>query len=281
MEEIKKQIVAWFNSPQDYDQGMDLLRRISRKNRVIGKLLKRGETRASFEKLVYELNKIAGLKKIPVPKAKVEANLIRKTLPALKPERIQPQDLKTKKNTEKKTNTTLNLAGKIKGDMSLVMQRVVKENSTLCMQRGKKHSALVKLAEDNSDEAREKRVKLMDDIEAMTKRIEVLFVAWTEYNDKKAEPDPAALWPEESDENENENANSDLSIEDMKREKKNLQSSITKDRNLLLYGTKAKPEDGKEKPMPEKSPKRIKLEKRIAKKEALIADFDRKIAEQE
>ncbi len=280
MEEVKKQIIAWFNSPQDYNQGMELLQKISRKNRVIGKLIKRGETRASFEKLTYELNKFAGLKKIPVPKAKVEARIVKKPLPALLPDNAKTVDLKPEKPKENKTNPTMNLAGKLKGDLSLVMQKVVKENSSLCMQRGKKHSALVKLADDNSDEAREKRVKLMDEIEKMTERIEVLFVAWTEYNEKKVEPDPDELWPEDS-EKEQDQTIQDMSVEDMKREKKNLQSSITKDRNLLLYGSKAKPEDGKEKPMPEKSPKRIKLEKRIAKKETLIADYDRKIAEQE
>jgi hypothetical protein len=64
----------------------------------------------------------------------------------------------------------------------------------------------------------------------------------------------------------------------MKTEKKNLQSSITKDRNLLLYGNKIKPKDGKEAPMPADSPKRVKLEKRIARKEQEIKDLDMKIA---
>ncbi len=276
---IKEQIIAWFNSPQDFDQGMELLKKVSKKHRIIGKLIKRGESRSSYSKLVYELNKVAGLKKIPVPQVKIDNKLGNKVLPALGSDKKEiPPKTQKKDDTPKKE--TMNLAGKQKGDLSPVMQRVVKENSTLCMQRGKKHSALVKLSDDNSEETREKRLKLMDEIEKMTNRIEILFVAWTEYNKKKTEPDPAVLWPDEFEKKQGD-ITSEMSVEDMKREKKNLQSSITKDRNLLLYGSKTKPEDGKTNQMPEKSPMRIKLEKRIAKKEVLIEDLDRKIAEKE
>ncbi len=283
MEDIKKQIIAWFNSPQDYGQGMDLLQRISRKNRVIGKLIKRGETRASFEKLVYELNKVAGLKRIPEPKAKLEAKLIRKPLPPLKHDVPDGHSQQPEKKQEKKTNLTMNLAGKMKGDYSPEMQRVVKENSTLCLMRGKKHKALVNLTDDNSKETQDERVKLMNEIEAMTNRIEVLYKAWVAYNERKTEPDPDELWPEEG-KKENENAgnqdagNKDLSVDDLKNEKKNLQSSITKDRNLILYSGKTKPKDGKENPMPA-GPKRTKVEKRIAKKEAEIKELDQRIAD--
>ena len=69
MANIKEQITDWFNGPQDYNQGIALLQEVSKKNKVIGKLIRRGDTRDSFEKLVWELNKVTGLKKIPAPQA--------------------------------------------------------------------------------------------------------------------------------------------------------------------------------------------------------------------
>jgi hypothetical protein len=277
MEDIRKQIIKWFNGPQDYDQGIELLQRISRKSRVLGKLARRGETKTSFEKLTYELNKVAGLKKIPVPKAKMEAGLIKIPLPPLKPD--QPEELKVAKPIkEKTTNPSMNLAGKVKGDLSPVMQRVVKENSALCMQRGKKHKALTSLPDDNSKEAMDERVKLMNDIEKMTSRIEVLFIAWEEYNKRGVDPDPDELWPEEGEKQEEKISIDSMDIEQLKREKKNLQASLAKDRNMLKYRSKTKPDDEKENPVPD-GPKRKRLEKRIKEKEELILAIDNRIVD--
>ena len=43
MESIKKQIIDWFNGPQDYDQGLQLLQQVSKKRKVIEKALEEGD----------------------------------------------------------------------------------------------------------------------------------------------------------------------------------------------------------------------------------------------
>ena len=270
--DIKKQGIDWFNSPQDYDQGIELLQKTSKKQKVLGKLVKRGETRASFEKLVWELNKIAGLKKIPQPKTKVENRIIRRNPPAKAPEKKKGSE----KNGDDKPR--FNLIGKRDIEsFPTVIQKIVRENSTLYMMRGKKHAALTRLPEDDSKETQRARVDLMKEISGMSARLEVLFKAWKAYEESGTEPDVKVLWPEDGKPGEKTDKKV-LSVEDLKLLKKNVQSSITKDRNLLLYGSKIKPKDGIEKPMPA-GPKRTKLEKRISKKEAEIIAFDQQIAD--
>lgn len=281
-EDIKKQVIDWFNSPQDYDQGIDLLRKISRRGKIIGKMIRRGETRTTFEKLVYELNKVAGLKKIPVPKAKVENRIVKPDLPPLvkdKPEAPQKATKEVKENIPEKVRYNLIKKGTDIETLPAAVQRLVRENSNLYMQRGKKHAAITRLPDDNSKETMDERIELMDAIKKITERLEVLFEAWDAYEKKGVEPDAEKLWPKEGDSDNNSGSNdADLSVDELKTLKKNIQSSITKDRNLLLYGSKAKPKDGKENPM-QTGPKRTKLEKRIAKKEAEIKELDQKIAD--
>jgi hypothetical protein len=274
--DIKKQVINWFNSPQDYDKGLKLLQSVSRRNKVIAKLIKRGETRSSFEKLVWELNKIAGLKKIPVPKGKVENRIVRKLLSPLVPD--VPEAVKTgkKEDVTIPEKVRYSLIGK-NDDINLfspLVQKLIRENSSIYMQRGKKHAALTRLPDGNDSETILKRTALMDSINEMTARLEVLFEAWNLFKKSGIEPNPDELWPEESSKAVINTAQ--VSVDELKTLKKNIQSSVTKDRNLLLYGSKTRQE--KEDPMPA-GPKRTKLEKRIAKKEAEIIQLDQQIAD--
>ena len=276
VKDIKKQVIDWFNSPQDYDKGLELLQSVSRRNKVIAKLIKRGETRSSFEKLVWELNKIAGLKKIPVPKAKVKNRIVRKLLPPLAPD--VPEAVKTgkKEETTIPEKVRFSLIGKDDDINSFppMVQKLIRENSNLYMQRGKKHAALTRLPDDNSKETMDERIKLMDSINEMTARLEILFEAWDDFKKSKVEPDPDELWLVETSKAAIKAVM--VSVDELKTLKKNIQSSVTKDRNLLLYGSKTRQE--KEDPMPV-GPKRTKIEKRIAKKEADIKQLDQQIAD--
>jgi hypothetical protein len=258
---MKKQIIEWFYGPQDFDHGIKLLQMVSKKNKILGKLIKRGRTRSSFEKLVYELNKVAGLKTIPPPQMQ------KKTARQEKP--VAKQVIKAKELT-----SNYNLIGKNDiNDYPAQLQRLVKENSSLYMLRGKKHAALKRLPDDNSQETIEERLKLVNEIKGISDRLEILFTYFDAFEKTGALPDESVLWPEEQKEQEKKSDN----IEDMKNQKKNIQSSITKDRNMLLYGSKTKPKEGEGSPVPE-GPKRTTLERRIAKKEAEIKDLDQRIA---
>lgn len=277
MEDIKKEIIDWFNGPQDYDKGMELLQRVSKKNKVIGKMIKRGESRASFEKLIWELNKVAGLKKIPVPAAKLESGVVKVV--------AEEDDKKgNEKKPEEGTMYSL-IKGKDIDSYPQEIRRMVKESSSLYMQRGKKHSALMKLGDGNDAETVEKRAVIVSEIAKISDRLEILFHAFKAYEDGKVMPDVKVLWPEAEKTDEKGKTRTDdsgitssVNTEDLKVFKKNLQSSIVKDKNLLAFGTKTKPKEGNGSAMPA-GPKRTKLEKRIEKKEKKIKEIDQRIAD--
>jgi hypothetical protein len=159
------------------------------------------------------------------------------------------------------------------------VNRLVKEYSSLYMQRGKKHAALKRLGDGNDQETVTARQLLIQDIRKMSDRMELLNSAFQGYEKEGFSLDQNFLWPAEKiTNNVQQTTGSQVTIEELKTQKKNIQSSITKDRNLLAYGGKTKPKDGKEKPMPT-GPKRTTLEKRIARKEKEIIALDQRIAD--
>lgn len=264
MENIKNEIIRWFNGPQDYTEGLRLLEKVSKKNKVISKLVRKGKTRSSVEKLTWELNKIAGLKKIPEPR--------KSSLSALKKPVIKQ---KAKADNEvKDTGPGFNLIGKNDiDDYPPEVRRLVKEYSGKYMLRGKKHAALRALPEDNSEETVTARKDLIDQIRELSDRMEKLYEAFNNF-EKTGWLDCSVLWPEEK--KPEEKKKKVYSVDELKALKKNIQSSLTKDRNQLLYGKKTKSKE--EKPIPE-GPRRTRLEKRISKKEAEILALDQQIAE--
>lgn len=269
MADIKQQIIDWFNSSQDYEAGVLLLEQTSKKNRVISKLMKRGETRSSFEKLIWELNKVAGLSSIPERKKTVAK------VAAAKVPKLPKFETKQPEKTEK---LVFNLIGdKDINSYPPEVNRLVKEYSALYMERGKKHSSLVKLGDGNDQATVNARKVIIDEIDGISKRMEELYEAFHDYDENEEPVHASALWPDTAPKASAGPAISE-SVESLKNQKKNIQSSITKDRNLLLYGSKTKPKDGKEKPMPA-GPKRTTLEKRITKKDKEILEIDQRIAD--
>lgn len=267
MANIKEQIIDWFNSPQDYDQGMALLQVVSKKNKVIGKLIRRGETRGSSEKLVWELNKIAGLKKVPEPTAKSKVKLIIEKKKEATGDRQQATGEKEKYSL---------IGDKDINSYPPEVNRLVKEYSSLYMQRGKKHAELKKLGDGNDQDTITARQPLIADIKKLSHRMEILFAAFDCYEKDGVEPDSEFLWPEEKATGGGLQATG--SIEELKAQKQNLQSSLTKDRNMILYGSKTQPKNGRGNPVPA-GPKRTILEKRILKKEKEIEDLNQLIAD--
>lgn len=271
MPNVKEQIINWFNGPQDYDQGIALLQKVCRKNKIIEKLIKRGGAKGSFEKLIWELNKVAGLKKIPQPQEIIINDKSKKTKVE---EKISPQE----GNAPEKTKYNL-IGDKDIDSYPPEVNRLVKEYSSLYMQRGQNHSVLKKIGDGNELVTIDTRKPIIDAIKIMSDRMEVLNEAFRSYEKDGKLIEVAVLWPEvKTEETSLQITGPPDTIDELKTQKKNIQSSITKDRNLLTYGGKTKPKDGKEKPVPA-GPKRTTLEKRIAKKEKEIAALDQRIAD--
>lgn len=276
--DLKREIIDWFNGPQDYQEGILLLQEVTKKQKVLGKLIKRGDSRAATEKLKWELNKVAGLKKIPAPTEKKE---ITKAAPGKKGKGSAGKEKKEKIKEEiPAEKVKLSLIGdKPIDSYPDSVKRLVNEYSGLYLERGISHRELVALGESNEAEVVESRRVLIEKIKVTSDRMELLNEAFEEYEKDGTLPEEEKLWPEKKEEETGGSGTKNLegiNIEKLTILKKNIQSSVTKDRNLLLYQTKTKGK--KENPMP-KGPKRTTLEKRIAKKETEIVKINQQIAD--
>lgn len=167
MEDTRKAAIDWFNSDQEYYAGLDILRRVSKKHKVIGKLVKRGDTPTNREKLIWELNKVAGLKVVPKPSKPTEKSP--RTSP---PEKIPPVT-----SPEKQHGNIAIVVGSIDDSGSSagaeltaimkpekehlidrdintyppVIRKVVNEYSYHFKERSKAHHKLVALPDDNTE----------------------------------------------------------------------------------------------------------------------------------
>lgn len=262
---IKETITKWLNGPQDYQEGVVILQEISRKHKVLSKLLK-GESKTRAEKLAYMLSKEIGLKSVPKPTI------------GPSPESKKPQPQKPAEATPEEGR--LSLIGKDAklSSFPVEIQRVINDYSALYRERGKIHKMLVFVGDDNDDVSCAQRADLAAKIKETSEKMESFFEAFDAYK-KEGVILTKALYPEPSGKKEPD-PQPDQSVDEMKRLKKNLQASLVKDRNLLLYRTKTKPDNGTENPLPE-GPGKIKLEKRIKAKEKQIADLEMKIAKAE
>jgi regulator of replication initiation timing len=258
--QINERIRQWLSSDRDYPKGLELLMEVSKKSKVMGKLSK-GESKTRREKLEYELSHY--LKTHP-DKAVLKPG---STVPA-KPDKAE------KKHKTEVRFSLIRKEEKIE-DFPTGMQRIIRENSSLYIHRGKLHKQLIRLSQDNSEATIADREALVKKIAEASERLEQLYAVWSEF--KKTGKDGSATLYQQSGTTGSAGL---LTVEDLKHQKKNLQASLAKDRNMLEYQSKTKPKDGNPTPMPE-GPKRIRLEKRIKAKEKQIQDLDLLIAKHE
>lgn len=121
------------------------------------------------------------------------------------------------------------------------------------------------IPDENTPENIEKRKNLVDVIEALSGRIQLLFEAKKAYLEKGIIPDENALFPREEPE---------PSIEELQTRLKNLRSYISKDKNILVYQRETRQE--KPNPMPD-SPKKERILKRIEKNEKEVQELEKRI----
>lgn len=275
--DVNKKIRAWFEGSQDYEEGLDLLQETGiKRHKVFGKLIK-GESKTRHEKLAYLLSKQLGLKEVPKPNQKLQ--------PVTKAKASKPSPKKkdigktTEQGKEPKylggNESRLSLIGKDENinDYPEEIKKVVIEYSNLYNDRGIAHRKLRELGDSNEAEVVKQRKDLADEIKEKSEKMEDLFKAFKEYKE-------TGMIHEDEEEEEMHGNEQPRTVEEMKRLKKNLQASIVKDKNLLLYRTKTKPASGKENPLPD-GPRRIRLEKRVKQKEKEIEKLDLEIAKQE
>jgi len=305
----QKEVIKWWHSGRDYQQGVMLYARLGKNKMLMHTFMKKHE-RFGRRKLEYELTKSVGLdwKKMPGASKEKGAEINLKTgskklaenhtetrvkSPAkttvkapVKPSAKVPvqssggksdgktgkQDTGLKKTTDDSKTTEAKTSGEPEKQYPKVIRRLKYEYSDLFNKRSLLHKRMRNIPPENSQQNMNSRAVLLQDIRDITIRLEFLYAFIDDYENRGVVPVSEEIWPAKE-----ENQLSD-DPQELKRIKKNLQSANTKDRNQLQYQQKSRGE--KEKPMPE-GPKRRRIEFRIKNREAQIEKIDQKLVDLE
>ena len=232
------EITNWLNSDRNYDDGVFLYQKYG-KNPVLKRLFP-GREKFQAEKLAYELGKLIGLG-------------FNQTLESQEPDNKQVPD-----------------SGSDETNYPPVINRIIAEFSRLYNERGMLKKQENDTPDENTPENIETRRKIIEKIESISARMDILYAAKKAYLEKDIVPDEKELYPVPNQQAASDPTDSGQLI--IKRN--NLRSSITRAKNQLEYQSQKKAD--KPNPMPD-CPKRRELEVRIAEKEKELAEIEAKL----
>ena len=254
MGKINNQVIEirnWLNSDRNYNDGVFLYNKYGNNDSL--KRIFPGREKFQAQKLAYELAKLAGFSFSDFLKDQV---IQEEVTP------VSPQ-----KNTTENNEDT-GLTGQTNRKMieyPPLIRRVIHEMSRLYNDRSMLKTQQNAIPDENTPANVEKRKNLVDMIEALSGRIQLLFEAKKAYLERGIIPDENALFPPEE---------SKQSIEELQTRLKNLRSYISKDKNILVYQRETRQE--KPNPMPD-SPKKERILKRIEKNEKEVQELEKRI----
>lgn len=152
-----------------------------------------------------------------------------------------------------------------------IIHRIKDEIETIVPNIADWHKQLVELGDANDDTTKAKAVELGELLDAANARYQLIDDAKELWFKDGTLPDESVLYPSEPDADDPFDLKA-LTGAQLMQEKKNIESSLSKDRNQLQFQSKKK--EAQENPMPE-GDERNKVEARIANKtarlEAIIA----------
>jgi hypothetical protein len=253
------EINNWLSNNRDYHTGIALLQRYGKNKVLAATLSKPGKEKfeQNRKKLVYELQKITGSHARIVAAVVLPAKPVKKPNPVLPQAPVQLIPLINHKPITEYPET---------------IRRIKHEYSELYNRRSIKHKAMGDVPTENSPANMDARAKLLGEIKLITSRMEELYRHLEAYEKTGVIPDAAILWPKPP---EPEQLPDDA--DKLRLMKKNLQTSNTKDRNLLEYQQQKKADTPAN--MPD-GPKRKMIEGRIKAREKMIEKIDWKLREQ-
>lgn len=138
------------------------------------------------------------------------------------------------------------------------IKKIKEEMVKLVDKRSSLQKQLRELGDNNDDRSVSQRAILGEDISKISARIDMLFITKENYFQKKIEPNMETIFPIKKKDG----------IPQLMKREKNLTSSLSRDKNKLLYQSQSKQD--KENPMP-KGPKRDKIVQRVKEKEDELA----------
>jgi len=279
-------VINWIKSGMNYSEGVDLLVEITRKQTFYN--LFTGKDIALADKLAYEICKAALLADhvtwkdfiCEVQNGNFETenqatDFSNVKMPGLIPNnennpKTYAADSAETIETKETLETTETIKTKPLSEYPTIIRRIIHEYAALFQERSKLHSVMVEMPESNAESVCAKRAELFDLIKSISVRLEILYFAKREFEEKGILPEESSVFPPVG----KEEAESDITLLDeatLKKQKKNLQSSNSKDQTMLEYQSKERTEI--KTPMPN-GPKRAKIEMRIQERNKKIEEIE-------
>lgn len=248
------EVLKWCNTGCEHTTGVSLFFKFG-KNKVLQNVFLRKNPKYVAAKLKYELCKSVGLdwKNLPPLPDSVKTEI------GSQPSGFFPSQ---NKQIPIVTNTPLSQYPKI-------IRSIKYERSKLYNNRSILHREMSGIPVNNTTANVKDRAIKLEEINSLSRRLDFLYEFIKQYEQIGTIPEETDVWPKQI-------LPKPPTIAELKKEKKNLQTANTRDRNMLKYqqATKAK----KLKPMPN-GPKRNKIEKRMSDRNTEIDKINTKIKE--
>lgn len=230
-EDIKNEIIAFLMlKNSDTDKALELWGKYG-KNKALDRVFYRN-ARGNLDKIKYELSKVAGISMLNFLNGVFDAS-----------EKIEP----------------------VKEEIPAIILRIKDEMLGLFAMLSNWQKELTDLGDKTDEETQQEAAEIGAMLDSANARYELLFAVEAAYFKDKTLPDEAELYPVVDDTDPFGLKNMEGS--ELMGRKKNLESSLSKDRNMLLYQAKKKLEQ--ENPLPA-GEERNKIEARIANKSACL-----------
>jgi len=288
MNDNQLKVIGWIRSGMDYNAGLNLLVELTHKQTFLN--LFSGKDKTLADKLAYEICKAAMLAnhitwKDFIRKVKEEEGIeivakaeelptdfsdvkVQEILSGYenKPKVCGPDSAKITETIE----TAETLETKPHTEYPPIIRRIIHEYAALFQERSKLHAVMTGMPESNAESVCAKRAELFGLIKSISARLEILYEAKKAFDEKGVVPAESEVFPPvEKEETEPDIASLDEAA--LKKQKKNLQSSNSKDQTILDYQSKERTEV--KKPMPN-GPKRLKIEMRINDRNKKIGEIE-------
>ena len=283
MADNKEKVIGWIRSGMDYNEGISLLIEITRKQFYFNQFT--GGMRSMSGKLAYELCKASGAadllnwkKFIQDVKDEPIAELgifLPKTGEAPDSGKL-PVLTEENKHQQKQFIPVMYIDSKeelLKENPCVeypsIIRRIIHEYASLFQERSKLHTVMADIPESNADTIILKRAELFGVIKTLSVRLEMLYEAKQLFENDRVLPNEKELFPPQEQPEEEDITK--LDEENLKKRKKNLQNSNSKDQSFLDYQSAA---HGPEKNTMPAGPKRKKIEFRMKQRSKQMEDID-------
>ena len=282
MEERKIKLISWIRSGMNYLDGISLIMELSGRkgfqNQFIGK-----ENRMK-DKLTYEICKAAKVADFSNWRNYVsnymDGNSKEHVDRSTKKEKAENHLLEVKKKEElisglsqdeEEFNPTI-IYGIRNDEYPILIKRISFDLGNLYQQRSLLHTEMANMEQSNRKMIVKQRVKLLDQIKMISERFIFLYLIKQSYLKDRSLPQEREVYPENNELSEGKTSEI-LNPGDLKRQKKNLQTSNSKDQKKLEVLKNNLNKD----PSIKEANRFTVLETRIRERNSMIEELDYKL----